>query len=59
MPSITPTLEQWIKQWKLDDYEVDTLLAVETMNTQISEKHNTKQWKEHLAHLAQTNSIIQ
>ena len=47
----SPTLDQWINQWKLDEYEVETMMALEA-----SEPHTKTQnellWKENLVNLA-------
>ncbi len=47
----TPTLDQWINQWKLDEYEVETLMALESSPSGAKTK-NELLWKENLVNLA-------
>jgi hypothetical protein len=45
------TLDQWINQWKLDEYEVETLMALESSPSGGKTK-NELLWKENLVNLA-------
>lgn len=51
MKKTLPTLDAWIQQWKLDEYEIDTLTAVESSTTQ-KKSRNELLWKKHLVTLA-------
>ncbi len=55
MKNTSTSLDQWINQWKLDEYEIDTLMAVES-STPTKRSENELLWKENLVTLAKKST---
>jgi len=57
MSKITPEIQSFIQKWQLDNYEVETLLAVEWVNPEWSLK-GEKEWRKALKGFAQKQTWV-
>jgi hypothetical protein len=57
MSKLAPEIQSFVQQWKLDNYEIETLLSVEGANTHTSSTQE-KQWKKALKEFSQAQNRV-
>ncbi len=57
MTKLTPELQSFVQQWQLDNYEIETLLAIE-WTVQNAPSKQEKEWKKTLKGFAQTQNSM-